>query len=70
MSAPKAKLKVDPYMNGYRLLEWLQGIPMEDLKKCQVWLEVHSTDNERLVTAKVYDQNQDGKLDTIYLIHK
>lgn len=57
-------------MNGQDLFEWLSGISEEERRSSQVWLEAHSLDNEKLVTAKVYDQNKDGKLDTIYLIHK
>lgn len=56
-------------MNGEELFQWLAAIPAEERQGSRVWLET-PTDNEELVTAKCYDQNRDGKIDTIYLIHK
>ena len=54
-------------MNGKALLEWLEQIP--DLESCEIFLEVPG-DFYPLVTAKVYDEDGDGRLDKIYLVHK
>jgi hypothetical protein len=59
-------------MNGKQLLDWLEEIEKAypgTLQDCKVFLETPH-DNGKLITAHVYDENEDGKLDTIYLIHK
>ena len=53
-------------MNGQKLLEWLQEFPEWVLSECEVKVEGTGP----LVTAKIYDEDHDGKPDTIYLIYK
>lgn len=53
-------------MTAKQLIEWLQEVPNPE---CRVLLEVGS-DAKPLITAKLYDEDGDGTVDTIYLVWK
>lgn len=55
-------------MNGQQLYEWLAAIPKADRANCRITLEANG--HQPLITAKVYDEDRDGRVDRIYLIHK
>ena len=54
-------------MNGQQLYLW--RFSKEERKNCKVVLDTIK-DCVPLICCKIYDEDQDQKLDTIYLIYK
>lgn len=56
-------------MTAQDLFEWLSALSEEERRNCRLLLEGDG-DTAPCVTAEVYDEDRDGKVDTVYLIYK
>lgn len=56
-------------MDAQELLEYLEGLATSRINRLE-GINVRVEGTGPLVTAKIYDEDHDGELDTLYLVYK